>query len=498
MKAIILARVSTEEQMIEGQSIPAQLGRARDYANKKGFEIQSEHQFEESSTKDQRKKFDLVINEIKRSKEKVALIVETVDRLQRGFKESVLLDEFRKEGKLDIHFIRENLIIHKDSNSSEIQRWDLAVFVAKSYVLQISDNVKRTFDMKIRKGEYTGKAPIGYLNSEDEKGNKTIIVDPNRAPFIVKIFELYSTGNSSMDTIARIVGGMGLNSKDRSDKRPKARQIESILKNPFYYGQMLRKGQIYPHKYEPIISYELFKKCQEVKASYKRQPKKNASKPYILKGLIKCDKCGCAISPEIHKDKYIYYSCTNHKKICKRVLVKEEKLLEPIIEVFKNLNLPDYVVEDVTESLKNVEKSKNEFHNRILNNLKTDYEKIDQKMSLMYDDRLEGRITADMYDKKLKEYSEKQQDLLFEMRKYQKANESFYLTANQVLNLGKRAYEIFESSETEEKRQLLNFVFQNFKLDGKNLLFETKTPFDTVLQCSQTSSWGGYRDSNPG
>ena len=108
MKAIILARVSTEEQMTEGQSIPAQLGRAREYANKKGFEIQSEHQFEESSTKDQRKKFDLVINEIKRSKEKIALIVETVDRLQRGFKESVLLDEFRKEGKLDIHFIREN------------------------------------------------------------------------------------------------------------------------------------------------------------------------------------------------------------------------------------------------------------------------------------------------------------------------------------------------------------------------------------------------------
>ena len=112
MKAIILARVSTEEQMNEGQSIPAQLARAREYANKKGFEIKNEYQFDESSTKDQRKKFDLVVDEIKKSKEKLALIVETVDRLQRSFKESVLLDEFRKEGKLDIHFIRENLVIH--------------------------------------------------------------------------------------------------------------------------------------------------------------------------------------------------------------------------------------------------------------------------------------------------------------------------------------------------------------------------------------------------
>ena len=32
MKAIILARVSTEEQINEGQSIPAQLSRARIYA----------------------------------------------------------------------------------------------------------------------------------------------------------------------------------------------------------------------------------------------------------------------------------------------------------------------------------------------------------------------------------------------------------------------------------------------------------------------------------
>ena len=497
MKAIILARVSTEEQMNEGQSIPAQLARAREYANKKGFEIKNEYQFDESSTKDQRKKFDLVVDEIKKSKEKLALIVETVDRLQRSFKESVLLDEFRKEGKLDIHFIRENLVIHKDSNSSEIQRWDLAVFVAKSYVLQISDNVKRTFEMKIRRGEYTGKAPIGYLNEDDGKGNRTIVVDQTRAHFIAKIFELYATGNYSMETIADIVGDMGLRSKDNAEKRPKTRQIESILKNPFYYGQMLRKGQIYPHKYEPIISYGLFQKCQEVKASYKKQPKKNASKPFILKGLIKCAKCGCAVSPEIHKGKYVYYSCTNHKKICKRILIREEKLLEPIAEVLKNMALPQNVIEDVTESLKIVEKSKNEFHNKILNNLKADYDKIDKRIAVMYDDRLDGRITADMYDQNLKKYAEKQQELLFEMRKYQQANENYYLTANKVLNLAKRAYEIFESSETEEKRQLLNFLFQNCQLNGKNLLFKLKTPFDTVLQCSKTSRWGGYWESNP-
>ncbi len=43
MKAIILARVSTEEQMTEGQSIPAQIDRAREYAKRKDFDVAKEY-----------------------------------------------------------------------------------------------------------------------------------------------------------------------------------------------------------------------------------------------------------------------------------------------------------------------------------------------------------------------------------------------------------------------------------------------------------------------
>ena len=56
MKAIILARVSTEEQLTDGQSIPAQLEKARQYASRKGLEVKSEYQFDESSLKDRRTK----------------------------------------------------------------------------------------------------------------------------------------------------------------------------------------------------------------------------------------------------------------------------------------------------------------------------------------------------------------------------------------------------------------------------------------------------------
>ena len=93
-----------------------------------------------------------------------------------------------------------------------------------------------------------------------------------------------------------------------------------------------------------------------------------------------------------------------------------------------------------------------------------------------------------MFNKKLKEYKEKQTETETEMARYTDADENFYLTANMTLNLAKRAYELFESSEIFEKRQLLNFLLQNLELRGKKLLFELKTPFDTVLQANKCSN----------
>ena len=93
-----------------------------------------------------------------------------------------------------------------------------------------------------------------------------------------------------------------------------------------------------------------------------------------------------------------------------------------------------------------------------------------------------------MFNKKLKEYKEKQVEIETEMARYTDADENFYLTANMTLNLAKRAYELFESSEIFEKRQLLNFLLQNLELRGKKLLFELKTPFDTVLQANKCSN----------
>lgn len=60
------------------------------------------------------------------------------------------------------------------------------------------------------------------------------------------------------------------------------------------------------------------------------------------------------------------------------------------------------------------------------------------------------------------------------MARYDQADEEFYVTANMVLNLANRAYEIFQSSEVREKRQLLNFLLQNLELSDRKLVFTLK------------------------
>jgi len=49
------------------------------------------------------------------------------------------------------------------------------------------------------------------------------------------------------------------------------------------------------------------------------------------------------------------------------------------------------------------------------------------------------------------------------------------------MELASRAYELFEFSKVEQKRQLINFVLSNLKLKGKTLEFEIRKPFDVFI-----------------
>ena len=121
MKAVILTRVSTKMQE-ERLSLRAQSKRLEEYAERRELDVIKRFEIIESSTRGERKRFMEMINFCKKQKETIAIVADTVDRVQRSFKESVLLDELMRQDKIELHFYREGMILNSKSTSADIMR----------------------------------------------------------------------------------------------------------------------------------------------------------------------------------------------------------------------------------------------------------------------------------------------------------------------------------------------------------------------------------------
>ena len=310
-----------------------------------------------------------------------------------------------------------------------------------------------------------------------------MVPDPNQRHLIVKMFEMYSTGNYSIRQIADEMEKLGLKSK--RGKSVVLSKIDDALKDSFYYGVMKTKDGLYPHRHEPLISYDLFEKVQQVRLSRKQKPFQPVSKPFIFRGLITCSNCQCLITPEIKKGEYTYYSCTNAKKICKRIYIKEKVFLDGVSSYFEGLRLSQETIDAITLHIKESYESEHRFSQIQRDRLNKEGEQIRQRISRLYDDHYDGNIAADFFNRKLKEYKDREQEISRELQRYAVKDTNAHVTANTVLSLASRARELFESSEVEEKRQLLNFVFQNLELKDKKLSVTLREPFKIIKDTSQ-------------
>ena len=112
-------------------------------------------------------------------------------------------------------------------------------------------------------------------------------------------------------------------------------------------------------------------------------------------------------------------------------------------------------------------------------------------MDALYLDRLQGKINDEQYDRFYEKFVQDKEEITTQINNLQEAEDNYYLTAKYVLNLADRAYDLFMSSEVEEKRQLLTLVLQNIKMDGKNIVYDVQKPFDLLVDCHDRQSWRG-------
>jgi site-specific DNA recombinase len=485
VKAIIIARVSTEEQKDAGLSLPAQIARLEKYCQSKGFEIIKTCSFDESAYKNQRDEFDLIIDFILVQKEKVIICCDKVDRISRNIFDTRISKLYEKAltDEIELHFVSDGQIINSRISAVEKFQFSISLGLAKYYSDAISDNVKRAIEQKLHKGEWLAKAPYGYKNIRKPDGSTDIIIDEYAASIIKKAFELYATSAYSMELLCEKL------KKEYCISWTKG-YLGKILQNPFYHGLMIVKGKQYSHRYPPIISCQLFEQVQNIKSGFKKKPFKYAGLPYTYRGLIRCGDCGLAVTPEKHKE-YIYYHCTQFNGKHGAKWMREEDITEQLGQFFKSLQMPEEVLLKIVETLSKVHQDKIEFHNKHLEDLTRKQTDLTKMMDNLYMDKLRGKISDEQYERFHDSFREQMSDINDRIARLQEAEDNYYITAKSVLDLTNRAYELFVSSEVEEKRQLIKLVLSNLRIEGEKLLYEPQKPFDVIAECTERQLWRG-------
>lgn len=488
MKAILLARVSSREQE-ENNSIPAQTRRLQEYAERKGFTNIEVHKLVESSTKAIRKDFSAILTSIRKSKKRVALVADTIDRVQRSFKESVQLDELRRAGKLEIHFIREGLTISDSSNSADILRWDMGVMFAKSYVTQLSDNVKRGTEQKWLNGEWSGQAPVGYRNFDSLEGRKEIEPDEATKHIVYDVYTWYASGSYSF---------LQIKAKLRTEYAVDmaTSQIDRILKNPFYYGVMRVKGKLYPHRYEPIITKKLFDEAQSVRERANKQPRKYGGLPYFYRGLLTCGHCGMRITVEKQKG-IVYYHCTQSRGKHGAKYVTENQITEQLQKALAAIQPNDEQFSEVMLSLKKSNEDKVKYRKAQYSSLTAELSKISTRQERLFDIYIDGGIDKTQYESKMNDMRSKQVDIEQRIANIGTASDEFYDNIQRIMDIAHQAPLTLLGSKIDKRRELLNIVFSNLTLFDDQLRWEYKKPFDIMHQTALNQTWLGMRDSNP-
>lgn len=494
MKAVILARVSTEMQQ-DGFSLDAQLDRLRNYCSIKGLEIAKEFTVVESSFHGKRTKFYEVVNYIKRQSKLTALVVDTVDRVQRTFNEFPMLLELVKREKLALHFFKEGLVIDKNFKSSDLAMWQIQIMAANMFVNATRDHVKKSEELMLKEGLLPGPAPIGYLNTKDESGKKTVIIDPDRGPLIKKLFEEYATGLFSMDELVKKSKGWGLRNRKSGNPISKS-QFANILQNPFYYGVMYYNKEYHPHCYEKLISKELFDKCTEVRTGKFKRTSKHTKEPYIFRGLVRCKHCGCLLSPYTKKDKYVYLRHTDLKNCEHCNNVSEKVLLKDVEKHLSSIHFDDDLKSALAIRLKKQYEATHGNTYYQLEKNRNELADVEENQKKLLDLLIAGTVPAEVYRSKNAEYESAKIELQAKIAKLQTPDTSVERAIDKVLNFSQNSFAIFKSSQIEEKRRILNIVFANFLMDGKNPEISMRKNFSLLSNLGGCKDWCPGEDSN--
>lgn len=344
----LYARKSTEDDEKQALSIDSQIKEMLDMAKRDELEV-IEVWRESHSAKDsgQRPVFNKLITNIRKGLF-TGILCWAPDRLSRNAGDlGSIVDLMDQKLLLDIR-------THGQKFTNSPNEKFLLMILCSQAKLENDhkgENVKRGLRAKCDMGWRPGMAPLGYVHDQTvKKGQKRILVDQERAPVIVKMFEKVAyedySGRKLLDWFNKEI-----KFTTRSGCKIALSGIYRILKDTFYYGKFeypVGSGNWYEGGHEPIITKDLFIKVQEKLAiTPRRHP---GTHEFDFTRLIYCGACDSSISAEEkfkhqkngNKHRYVYYHCSKGKdRDCKQPAIREEELLKQLLYLIDKVDLDE-------------------------------------------------------------------------------------------------------------------------------------------------------------
>lgn len=469
MKVIIYCRVSSKEQEETGYSLDAQEEMLRDHAIKKSYVVAKVYKVTESASKWQIRK---TLGEMLTYAEKNGIeiiLVEKIDRLTRSLKDAAIVDDWVHDGETrEVHFVKEHFVLNRNTKAHENFVWDMKVAVARFYTNNLSEEVKKGQAEKLRQGSLPTKPPPGYQTIGD-KGHKVHVLNESTAPIIKKMFDMYASGNYSMKALTAFGKEEGL--RTRTGHCYGKSQIESMLKDPFYYGAVRWNGKIQDvgGTHPPLITKEVFDKIQDVRTG-KKPPHYNRHQ-FQFRKMLTCGECGGTITAEIKKGLYVYYHC-NHYRDCSQKTATPEKIIEDqLFGVFKFFeSITSQEAEVIKTRIKQNHAQEIEYKENVIKTLNERYGALQRRLDNLYNDRLDEKITVTFWQTKQKEITDEQAGLQEQLTKLKSEEAKYFEIWLNIVDLARRAREIYEKRSPEQRRILLSHIFSNLMLKDDNVI----------------------------
>ena len=490
-KYFLYARKSSEDEERQVMSIEAQLVELADYAKREHIEIVEIFTESKSAKQPGRPIFNEMMTKIRTSKVPVGIIAWHPDRLARN---SV-------DGGQIIYSIDIGKVVALRFPTFWFEPTPQGLFMlqvafgqSKYYSDNLSENVKRGIRQKLRRGEWPGKAPLGYIN--DLKSHD-IEPDPIKSKVIAKAFAEYATGKHSLESLRQLLSFWGV--VNRYGKPISISTVQRMLTCKAYIGVIERTGESYAGGFPPIVSVATFEKAQQVlkdksKPRYKRQ-KHNF--PFI--GLFRCGECGSAITAQYAKGnggRYVYYRCTKKRGVCSQSYLREDLLLAQLRQLASKVVISEDWQEKMMSQIEKWQKEANQSSQTFTQNISGELRQIEKKLDFLVDSLLDGVIEKSAYLTKKDELIRRKVELEQKKADFGQKGNNWIEPLKQFVREAHNAEKLAVSNDFDEIKTFVRKIGTNHHLTNKNASLTFGAGWRIVAKRAENSSWLGRQDSN--